>query len=1010
VPLLPGRHVFYPLAANRLAYNICFLFTPLDQLVCSHRKALGLCSKTRLIKMTSYIVKMIWVYLFTYLIAANAGATIITETHITTTKIAMSAQLDTRSLGLAPSDSEITLPDAISIDVSTPGTGADKGQISNNTTAISVRSSNRTSSNGSIAGLNPGVIGLTASTTVSNGAALSKGKDNGSTQQPSANNSPGSTSVNSIPSSGSKNPTSSGLSSASNSTKPATIPITTASPSNSVALLNTTMLAGTPKITSSVSLRKSASNATTFGPVTDLSRTARNSSQSILSTTRMTNTTISGTGLSAPSSSTSNSSATVLSSSQSTHSNSPSANNTSGRSSRNLTATGPHDKPFTAFPLSSGGSEDTTSISTESSLGTFTSLRSNASISKMPTPKATDAGNQLTTTKPSSTDGKGSVIISQTGDTSGGGGGGGGGGGDDEDEDEDDDDDEDDGGGDDEDSDDDDDDGGGGNDDKPNETIPEEEPDDKKSSSQSLSQSECETKTATHITAFCNIVTQVPGSGNGSSATSAPRTTCTSTKEEVTQGCSVKGTTTSEFDSCSQTQTATEFTKYCTESVSDGKTYTPCTKTVSTVFEGCSVTATTTSVIDEACHAMVTFAPDDPQGEFGSLPPQNDTCPYLSSVNISPSDDQGQDGMKGNGTCPIWNGTRPSFDNDQGSDEPRTCSMSNDTMVLELGFLDQGQDGFLNQSCPIGTDLTIVVDAEQGEDGNAEQNCPAIPEGVIITPLADQGTYESTNASCPLLNPRFPISPMDEQSDDWDPQVKEIPDDPPEKSYSELTNPCAPPTSSRLGKCSTVFPKKFPAQATGVVDVKRLVSCACESQTKGQTVEISNVCGTPMCPNSVRTVTGIAAPTKPPITTDSFVHSEQTSEYSYPPITCNCDVPTIPELSACSRKTKAGTPNPGANPMAWGGAHDITFCGCESGSRSHAGTTVCDQFVCPNDPELETPTPCPRGACAWPTNEKLGKCSSKTAVLSTDGGPVRTFGYCECEHHERSYVRLNLYS
>jgi hypothetical protein len=180
--------------------------------------------------------------------------------------------------------------------------------------------------------------------------------------------------------------------------------------------------------------------------------------------------------------------------------------------------------------------------------------------------------------------------------------------------------------------------------------------------------------------------------------------------------------------------------------------------------------------------------------------------------------------------------------------------------------------------------------------------------------------------------------------------------------------------------------------------VKRLVSCACESQTKGQTVEISNVCGTPMCPNSIRTVTGIADPTKPPITTDSFVHTESPSEHSYPPITCNCDVPTIPELGACSRKTKAGTPNPGANPMAWGGAHDITFCGCESGSRSHAGTTVCDQFVCPNDPELETPTPCPLGACAWPTNEKLGKCSSTTAVLSTDGGPARTFGYCECQH------------
>jgi hypothetical protein len=435
---------------------------------------------------------------------------------------------------------------------------------------------------------------------------------------------------------------------------------------------------------------------------------------------------------------------------------------------------------------------------------------------------------------------------------------------------------------------------------------------------------------------------------------------------------------------------------------------------------------------------MVTFAPDDPQGEFGSLP-QNDACPYLSSVDLSPSDDQGQDGMKGNGTCPMWNGTRPSFDDDQGSDKPKTCKAKNGTVThgssggscpISMATLNQGPDGaedgsescstsndtmvlelgFLNQSCPFGTNMTMEVDAEQGEDGNAEQSCPAIPEGVIITPLADQGTYESTNASCLLLDPKFPISPMDEQSDDWDPQLnaglapnittEEIPDDPPEKSYSELTNPCAPPTSSGLGKCSTVLPKKFPAQATGILDLNRLVSCACESQTKGQTIEISNVCGAPMCPNSVRTLTGIADPKKPPITTDSWMHSEQPSikppEHSYPPITCNCDVPKMPELGACSRQVNPGTPRPGGNAMNWGAPIPVTFCSCESGT--HGGTTVCDQFVCPNDPNLEIPTPCPQSACALPTNKKLGKCSSTTAVLSTGGGPLRTFSYCECKH------------
>jgi hypothetical protein len=42
-------------------------------------------SKVRAIKMISRIINMIWIYLFTSLIAANAGATIITKTHITTT-------------------------------------------------------------------------------------------------------------------------------------------------------------------------------------------------------------------------------------------------------------------------------------------------------------------------------------------------------------------------------------------------------------------------------------------------------------------------------------------------------------------------------------------------------------------------------------------------------------------------------------------------------------------------------------------------------------------------------------------------------------------------------------------------------------------------------------------------------------------------------------------------------------------------------------------------------------
>lgn len=350
----------------------------------------------------------------------------------------------------------------------------------------------------------------------------------------------------------------------------------------------------------------------------------------------------------------------------------------------------------------------------------------------------------------------------------------------------------------------------------------------------SSSESECETTmTATDVTAFCNVVTQFGNFGNTSSF-AAPQTTCTSTKKRVTEGCTVKATTTSVFDSCSKTQTATDVTKFCTESVSGGVTYTPCTKTASTVFEGCSVTATTTSVVDEACQAMVTLAPDDPQGEFGSLQ-KNDTCPFYPGVEISPLDDQGQDGQKENDTCPLFNGTRPSIDDDQGDDGTMSCkakngtstgsgkggscpatmanlvqgpdgaedgsescpmnntityepegdlegddapscnaSMSSMNVTLDMD-LSQGEDGVAPQSCSLDSNSTLEVDNEQGEDGPSEGGCPVPPAGMIISPLADQGDYAPMNDSCPMLDPRFPISPMDEQGDDPRPKVSACP-------------------------------------------------------------------------------------------------------------------------------------------------------------------------------------------------------------------------------------------
>jgi hypothetical protein len=160
--------------------------------------------------MTRYIVKMIWVSLFTSLIAANVGVTIITETHITTTKIAVSAQLHTRPLNLASSESKILAVDAISVDAHTPETGADKRKISINTTTISIRPSNGPFSNGSTADLGPGIVELTASTTVLNQTMLSKGNTTGSIQQSRTRDSAGSTSETTVSSSGSEELNSSG--------------------------------------------------------------------------------------------------------------------------------------------------------------------------------------------------------------------------------------------------------------------------------------------------------------------------------------------------------------------------------------------------------------------------------------------------------------------------------------------------------------------------------------------------------------------------------------------------------------------------------------------------------------------------------------------------------------------------------------------------------------------------------------------------------------------------------
>jgi hypothetical protein len=161
-------------------------------------------------------------------------------------------------------------------------------------------------------------------------------------------------------------------------------------------------------------------------------------------------------------------------------------------------------------------------------------------------------------------------------------------------------------------------------------------------------------------------------------------------------------------------------------------------------------------------------------------------------------------------------------------------------------------------------------------------------------------------------------------------------------------------------------------------------------------------------PGPPSTTTIFAPPKSPTITIELAPPNQPLADqpFLYLPATCNCDVPKMSELGACSRKVKLATINPGANPMLWHGGSDITFCACESGTRQ--GLTICGQFACPNGPQLETPTPCPSSACAWPTNTKLGRCKPRSAKISTGGGldDFQTYSFWMCDYQGSTQVPM----
>lgn len=218
-------------------------------------------------------------------------------------------------------------------------------------------------------------------------------------------------------------------------------------------------------------------------------------------------------------------------------------------------------------------------------------------------------------------------------------------------------------------------------------------------------------------------------------------------------------------------------------------------------MRGCSVSATTTSVIDDTCPTLVAVAPDDVQGEDGSHPSGNQTCPVYPGIEVSVLDDQGQNGLEKNDTCPVLNGTASTFDDDQGSEGSKSCKL-NGTVAGGAtcpanGILIQGpdgvQDGERNSSCPMqnvtipyepdgalegespscsnstgGFNLTAEQDEGQGEDGVFNQTCML---GANLTVDNDQGEngIRPNTSVCLSLDSSGVISPLDDQGDDWVP-------------------------------------------------------------------------------------------------------------------------------------------------------------------------------------------------------------------------------------------------
>lgn len=410
----------------------------------------------------------------------------------------------------------------------------------------------------------------------------------------------------------------------------------------------------------------------------------------------------------------------------------------------------------------------------------------------------------------------------------------------------------------------------------------------------------------------------------------------------------------------------------------------------------------------------------------------------------------------------------------EGEDAP-SCNATvgfNITYEIELG---QGEDGYRNQSCSLNT--TLEVDNEQGEDGERDESgedggrggrksgCPVPPDGVIISPLADQGDYAPMNeSSCPDLDPRFPVSPLDEQGDYLRPEVsscpisnitiKELPDDPDEQDFSsslqksktpsaskskitasstssvnstlqseawsafisKLTasttfTECAPPKVSTLGDCSLLVPMEIirskPSKGFAW-------SCGCENQQR-RTVSPTVVCGETMCPNHVWKSASSSSeesvshppdlPTLTPVKTSEEPLPGPKTTSTYTP--CQCFVPTNTQYGSGSSKTFTLPRLGGPHQNPW---PKTVSCECDyDGEKTKVPLqTVCGEKVCPKpvgQTSIAVPDDCPESACVPPLDTEFGQCHLRTYEYTKKGESMTGYA-CNCNMQPSTRVNL----